>query len=149
MFCKSFTTSCHVTNQILTGKFVCHCQQKRVPKTRFFISISKSYSTCSIDVERLLLYSFHALHCLFLFWPFSNCRLIDTSVEYSLLCNILVMILCTNGSCNTRWLLMPWMVVYMVDILLLTLLSIFLFIRSGHYIFYFILIFEISLIYPE
>jgi len=56
-------------------------------------------------------------------------RLIDTSVEYSLLCNILVMILCTNGSCNTRWLLMPWMVVYMVDILLLTLLSIFLFIR--------------------
>ena len=29
MFCKSFTTSCHVTNQILTGKFL--IQQKKGP----------------------------------------------------------------------------------------------------------------------
>ena len=55
-------------------------------------------------------------------------RLIDTSFEYSMLCNVLLIIMCTNGSCNTRWLLMPWMVVYAIDIILLVCLSVFLFI---------------------
>ncbi|QQP49099.1 Uncharacterized protein FKW44_009629, partial [Caligus rogercresseyi] len=52
--------------------------------------------------------------------------LIDSLFEYSLLANALLLIVCSTGC--TRWLLVPWLTVYALDILTLLGVSIYLFI---------------------
>ena len=49
MFCKSFTISCHVTNQILTGKFVCQ-QKKGSLKTWFSYQLLTSPAPLMLEV---------------------------------------------------------------------------------------------------
>ncbi|XP_040564578.1 uncharacterized protein [Lepeophtheirus salmonis] len=52
--------------------------------------------------------------------------IIDSLFEYSLLANTLLLIVCTTGC--TRWLLVPWLTIYALDILTLIAISMYLFI---------------------
>lgn len=42
--------------------------------------------------------------------------LIDSLFEYSILANFLLVMMCAGGTCCTRWLLMPWLIMYFINI---------------------------------
>ena len=58
-------------------------------------------------------------------WPPLD-ALVDTAFEFSILANILLMF---SPRRWTRWLLLPWLIVYTLDILLLLALSVLLFLH--------------------
>jgi len=54
--------------------------------------------------------------------------LIDSLFEYSILANLLLVMMCTGGTCCTRWLLMPWLIIYFINFFCFVSISIILFI---------------------
>ena len=54
--------------------------------------------------------------------------MINFVFRYSLLANLLLVMMCTGGTCCTRWLLMPWLIMYFINICCLSAISVYLFI---------------------
>jgi len=54
--------------------------------------------------------------------------LIDSLFEYSILSNICLFLMCSAGTCCTRWLLMPWLVMYFLNSCIFLALSCILFV---------------------
>ena len=48
--------------------------------------------------------------------------------RYSILANLLLVMMCTGGTCCTRWLLMPWLIIYFINFFCFVSISIILFI---------------------
>ena len=48
--------------------------------------------------------------------------------RYSILANLLLVMMCTGGTCCTRWLLMPWLIIYFINFFAFVSISILLFI---------------------
>ena len=48
--------------------------------------------------------------------------------RYSILSNLLLVMMCTGGTCCTRWLLMPWLIMYFINICCFISISVILFI---------------------